>query len=189
MAIRRHRRTHSNGMTPQYVDMLEVGSLTRGASKGWLRMGSCVLPCALGRTGRTFSKREGDGGTPSGCWRPLIVLYRADRVARPRTGLPVRPIRPSDGWCDAPGDGNYNRVVRHPYPASAERLWRQDALYDLIVVLDHNQRPRIQGAGSAIFMHVARTGYQPTEGCVALSHRHLLHVLARMSDRTRLRIA
>jgi L,D-peptidoglycan transpeptidase YkuD (ErfK/YbiS/YcfS/YnhG family) len=90
----------------------------------------------------------------------------------------VRVIKPDDGWCDAVGDRNYNRRVRHPYPASAERLWRQDALYDVIVVLDHNRQPRVQGAGSAIFMHLARPGYRPTEGCVALARRHLLLVLA-----------
>jgi L,D-peptidoglycan transpeptidase YkuD (ErfK/YbiS/YcfS/YnhG family) len=129
-------------------------------------------------------KREGDGATPSGVWRLTQVLYRADRVQRPRTGLPVRPLKVDDGWCDAVGDRNYNRAVRHPYAASAERLWREDALYDVIVVLDHNQRPRVQGAGSAIFMHVARPGYRPTEGCIALARHHLLMVLANAGPET-----
>jgi L,D-peptidoglycan transpeptidase YkuD (ErfK/YbiS/YcfS/YnhG family) len=106
------------------------------------------------------------------------VLYRADRVPRPQTVLPARRLKTDDGWCDAVGNGNYNRWVRLPYPASAERLWRGDALYDLVIVLDHNRRPRMQGAGSAIFIHVARPGYQPTEGCVALALRHLLMLLA-----------
>jgi len=118
-------------------------------------------------------------------WRPVLVLYRADRMKRPRTLLPVRPLEPDDGWCDAIGDRNYNRPVRHPYPAGAERLWREDALYDLIVVLDHNRRPRVQGAGSAIFMHVARPGYRPTEGCIALARQHLLLVLAGAAPGTR----
>jgi L,D-peptidoglycan transpeptidase YkuD (ErfK/YbiS/YcfS/YnhG family) len=94
--------------------------------------------------------------------------------------LPVQRIRRMDGWCDAPGDRNYNRPVRHPYPASAERLWRDDALYDMVVVLRHNQRPRLRGRGSAIFMHVARPGYLPTEGCIALERGHLLRVLERL---------
>jgi len=152
-------------------------------------MGGLTLPCALGRSGRASSKREGDGATPSGIWRPVLILYRADRGQRPRSALPVRPLRPEDGWCDAVGDRNYNRWVRHPYPASAERLWRQDSLYDVIVVLDHNRCPRVQGAGSAIFMHLSRPGYRPTEGCVALARRHLLLVLATARRDTRIAIA
>jgi L,D-peptidoglycan transpeptidase YkuD (ErfK/YbiS/YcfS/YnhG family) len=89
-------------------------------------------------------------------------------------------MRRLDGWCDAPGDRNYNRPVRHPYPASAERLWREDELYDVLVVLGHNQRPRLRGGGSAIFMHVARPGYLPTEGCIALERGHLLALLERL---------
>ena len=96
----------------------------------------------------------------------------------PRTSLPARPVRPDQGWCDAAGDRNYNRPVRHPYPASAERLWRHDALYDLVVVLGYNDRPRVHGRGSAIFLHVAQPGYAPTEGCVALRRDHLVRLLA-----------
>jgi L,D-peptidoglycan transpeptidase YkuD (ErfK/YbiS/YcfS/YnhG family) len=107
------------------------------------------------------------------------VLYRSDRVRRPLTALPVRAIDKRDGWCDAAGDRNYNRPVRHPYAASAERLWRRDGLYDIIVVLAYNSRPRIKGRGSAIFLHVARPGYAPTEGCVALARPHLLRLIER----------
>ena len=147
-----------------------VGSL----AVGWQR-----YACALGKTGRRARKREGDHATPRGRWRILYVLYRPDRCRRPRTALPVRPIRPADGWCDASADRNYNRPVRLPYPASAERLWRDDGLYDIVVVLDHNTRPRCRDAGSAIFMHIARPDYAPTEGCVALSARDLTAVLLR----------
>jgi L,D-peptidoglycan transpeptidase YkuD (ErfK/YbiS/YcfS/YnhG family) len=110
------------------------------------------------------------------------VLYRPDRVQRPRLGLPVRVMRRSDGWCDDVDDGNYNRKVRLPYTASAETLWRDDRIYDVIVVLDHNRRPRSKGCGSAIFMHVAHPDYAPTAGCIALSLgdlRRLLGLLGR----------
>jgi L,D-peptidoglycan transpeptidase YkuD (ErfK/YbiS/YcfS/YnhG family) len=117
------------------------------------------------------------------------VLYRADRVQRPRTRLPVRRIGPRDGWCDAPGDRNYNRPVLHPYPVSAERLWRDDGLYDIVVVLDYNLRPRLRGRGSAVFMHVARPGYRPTEGCIALRQDHLRLLLARLAPGSILRTA
>jgi L,D-peptidoglycan transpeptidase YkuD (ErfK/YbiS/YcfS/YnhG family) len=116
------------------------------------------------------------------------VLYRADRVRRPATGLPVRPIAEGDGWCDAPADRNYNRPVQHPYPASAERLWRADHLYDLIVVLSHNGSPRMRGGGSAIFMHIARPGYAPTEGCIALRHEHLLRLVQRLGVGARVHV-
>lgn len=133
-------------------------------------------------------KREGDGATPFGSWRMLRVLYRADRIRRPQTGLPVRPMRLDDGWCDEPGDRNYNRPVRHPYPASAERLWREDNLYDIVVVLDHNQVPRVRGGGSAIFMHVAGPAFAPTAGCIALRRGDLVRVLRRLGRRAKVRI-
>lgn len=107
------------------------------------------------------------------------VLYRSDRVARPRTLLPVRAIRPGDGWCDDPRDRNYNRPVALPYPASAESLWRDDGLYNIVVVLDHNTRPRARGLGSAVFVHLAREGFEPTEGCVAFTEHDLRMLLAR----------
>jgi L,D-peptidoglycan transpeptidase YkuD (ErfK/YbiS/YcfS/YnhG family) len=159
---------------------MTVAGLAPRATRGVVKLGGLAFPCALGRSGRRALKREGDGATPMGRWRLLQVLYRADHVRRPATDLPVRQIAPRDGWCDAPADRNYNRPVRHPYPASAERLWRPDGLYDIVVVLSHNVRPRVRGGGSAIFMHVAQPGYSPTEGCVALRRAHLLRLLERL---------
>ncbi len=157
-----------------------IGGLAAGSTKGWIALGTLRWPCALGRSGRRAHKREGDGATPLGCFELLCVLYRSDQQRRPRTGLPVRRIQPSDGWCDASADRNYNRPVRLPYPASAERMWRDDRLYDLVVVLDQNTRRRMRGGGSAIFMHVARQGFAPTEGCIALKAPHLEQLLARL---------
>ena len=158
---------------------ITVRALSMGHRRGLLHCGGLGMRCALGRSGRRALKREGDGAMPLGTFELVRVLYRPDRGRRPRTGLPVAPIRPRDGWCDAVGDRNYNRPVRLPYPASAEQMWREDHLYDVVVVLGHNQRPRVQGAGSAIFMHLARPGYAQTEGCIALDRRHLLALLAR----------
>lgn len=156
---------------------LIVRSTAPANTRGRLSFGSVTLPCALGRSGRRSKKREGDGASPRGSFRLLQVLYRPDCVRRPSTGLPVREIRQQDGWCDDRRDRNYNRPVRLPYRASHECLWRTDNLYDLVVVLDHNTRPRVRGAGSAIFMHIARQGYTPTEGCVALAEPDLRRVL------------
>lgn len=160
-------------------DVLVTG-LSRSAPRGWLTWGACRYTAALGRTGRRALKREGDGATPIGRWQVLSVLYRADRVARPRTALPTARIMPASGWCDAPADRNYNRPVRLPYPTSAEALWRDDHLYDVVVILDHNRRPRVRGLGSAIFMHCASEGLRPTAGCIALARHQLVALLARL---------
>lgn len=167
---------------------LFVRALSRGSTRGLLTGAGFVRPCALGRSGRRALKREGDGTTPSGTFRLERVLYRPDRSPRPRTGLQLSILSPADGWCDASNDRNYNRPVRHPYPASAEMLWRSDGLYDVIVVLDCNRRPRIRGRGSAIFMHVARPGFEPTEGCIALRRSDLLQVLSRLKRGARIHI-
>ena len=135
--------------------------------------------CALGPAGvvPAAEKREGDGASPAGAWPLRRVLYRPDRRAAPETALPVQALRPDDGWCDAPDDPAYNRPVRLPYPASAEALWRDDGVYDLIVVLGHNDDPVVAGAGSAIFLHLAKPGYPPTQGCIALSAPDLERLL------------
>ncbi len=155
-----------------------VRALSAVRSAGNVTIGNLRLRCALGRAGRRVRKREGDGATPVGVFALREVLYRADRIPRPRTGLPLRPLRRDDGWCDCPSDRNYNRPVRHPYPASAERLWRPDGLYDLVVVLGYNDRPRTKGRGSAVFLHVAGDGLAPTAGCIAMARSDLLKLLA-----------
>jgi len=136
------------------------------------------LRCALGRSGVSRDKREGDGATPVGVFPFREVLFRADRIARPATALAVRAIAPDDGWCDDPASPDYNRPVRLPRAASHETLMRKDRLYDVIVVLGHNDDPVVPGLGSAIFLHVAAPGHAPTEGCVALALEDLLSVLA-----------
>jgi len=144
---------------------------------GTARWGARAMRCALGRAGVARDKREGDGATPIGVFPIRQVLYRPDRLAMPTTGLPVAAIAPSDGWCDDPEDADYNRKVVLPHRARCESLWREDHVYDLLAVLGHNDAPVVKGAGSAIFLHVAREGYAPTEGCVALDLDDLLAVL------------
>jgi L,D-peptidoglycan transpeptidase YkuD (ErfK/YbiS/YcfS/YnhG family) len=167
---------------------LVVRTLNTGAAEGWLSVGSVRVRCALGRSGVRCRKREGDGATPAGVWTIESGYFRADRLMRPRTGLVLSPIHELDGWCDAVADRNYNRFVRHPYAASAERLWRDDSLYDLIVVLSHNRRPRVRGLGSAVFLHVAGPRYQATEGCVAVARRDLIRMMPLLRRGARLHI-
>lgn len=146
------------------------------------------VPCVLGRGGIRRDKREGDGATPVGEFPLRRVLWRADRLERPETILPCQPIAPDDGWCDESADPAYNRPVRHPYPASAEHLWRDDPLYDVIVVIGHNDDPVVPGMGSAVFLHVARADGGPTAGCVAFARADLLRLLHDCEPDTRLRV-
>lgn len=139
--------------------------------------GARIWPCAVGRSGIAEKKGEGDGITPIGSWPLRQVYYRPDRLAEPKTLLPVSAMRPEWGWCDDPQDIGYNRLVELPYKARHERLWRDDRLYDLLVVLGYNDMPVVAGRGSAIFLHVARPGYEPTEGCVAFSLPDLQELL------------
>jgi L,D-peptidoglycan transpeptidase YkuD (ErfK/YbiS/YcfS/YnhG family) len=157
-----------------------VRARSRASTTGELSFGTLRFPCALGRSGCRALKREGDGATPVGCWAMRKVLYRADRLLRPRTCLPVARIGAHAGWCDAADDRNYNRPVRLPYAGRAERLWRIDGLYDVIVVLGYNDSARIRQRGSAIFLHVAQPGLAPTAGCIALARAHLLRLLAHL---------
>jgi L,D-peptidoglycan transpeptidase YkuD (ErfK/YbiS/YcfS/YnhG family) len=161
-----------------------VAPLAETRQRGILAAGTLTIPCALGRAGIRHHKRESDGATPAGGFRLVALLYRPDRVRRPATALPALPIRPHSGWCDDPGDRNYNRPVDLPYPASHERLWRDDHLYDLLVVLDYNLENPRPGAGSAIFLHLAAPGLTPTAGCVAIAPTAMRRLLARVGPRT-----
>jgi len=145
---------------------------------GWLDLPGRRVRCALGPAGVSGDKREGDGASPAGTFALRRVLFRPDRGGAPATRLPVRALTPRDGWCDDPADPAYNRPLTLPYPASAEALWREDHVYDLIVVLGHNDAPVVPGAGSAVFMHLAREAYAPTQGCVALARADLEALLA-----------
>ena len=157
-------------------------------SDGWLDAAGTRYPCALGHGGVTADKREGDGATPAGEFALRHLYYRPDRVARPRCGLETVPLTPIDGWCDDPDDRAYNRTVSLPYPARAERLWRWDGLYDLVIPLGYNDDPVVPGAGSAIFLHIARPDFASTEGCVALARAVLMALLPRFADGDTIRI-
>lgn len=139
---------------------------------------------SLGRSGVRADKREGDGATPIGRFPPRFVLYRSDRVGAPVTDLPVRPIRASDGWCDDPTSPDYNRLIALPHPAGHETLSREDHVYDLLLVIGHNDAPPVPGMGSAVFVHLARPDWSPTEGCVAFAEADLRDLLRKLDDRS-----
>jgi L,D-peptidoglycan transpeptidase YkuD (ErfK/YbiS/YcfS/YnhG family) len=164
---------------------LVVRKTRDGAMLDW---GAGERRCAIGRGGIGEKRGEGDGVTPAGVFPIRRVLYRPDRVSPPQTKLPVSAIAENDGWCDAPGDANYNKPVKLPYAAGHERMWRDDSLYDVVVILGFNDAPVMSGKGSAIFLHIARPDYGPTEGCMALALPDLLQVLEKLSPGDSIRI-
>ena len=188
MQSRRPPRAASRKRPPKPATLQQIRVRPRAgaASRGWLAAGHLRLPVALGRSGIRASKREGDGATPRGSFRLIRLWWRKDRGVRPRTLLPVRGIGKADAWCEDPGDRRYNRPIRLANAAAGDRLWRNDHLYDLMVELDHNTRPRVAGRGSAVFVHVARPGFRPTAGCVALAPAALRRLLVRVGPRTRI---
>jgi L,D-peptidoglycan transpeptidase YkuD (ErfK/YbiS/YcfS/YnhG family) len=155
---------------------------------GWLTAGGQTIKVALGRGGIRADKREGDGGTPRGTFRPRQVWWRADRHPRPATFLPVRAIGPEDAWCEDVSSRHYNQPVRLNSKQDGDRLRRDDHLYDFIIEIDHNTKPRVAGRGSAIFLHLARPNFSPTAGCVSMTKAAMLRLLKRLGPETRISI-
>jgi L,D-peptidoglycan transpeptidase YkuD (ErfK/YbiS/YcfS/YnhG family) len=168
------------------ISQLHVRVRKASDVSGRLQVGHVDVPCLIGRGGVTAMKREGDGATPRGTMRLLGLLRRGDRERRFASSLSQRAVAVVDGWCDAVADRNYNRPVKLPYGAGHEALWRVDAAYDAVVVLDWNISPRVKGRGSAIFFHLIRDGAEFTEGCVAVSAKDMRKILAVCGKGTRL---
>lgn len=153
-----------------------------------LTFGGKTYRCAIGKGGSSADKKEGDGCTPIGIFPLRACWYRADRMPAPVTALSLKAIQENDGWCDDPKSKDYNRHVNLPFALSHETLFRTDHVYDLIIPLGYNDDPVIAGKGSAIFMHIVRAGYEPTQGCVALAKADLLEVLKQCAPETRIEI-
>lgn len=170
------------------MNLIDVRPSPSNPRQGVLRAGPLSLRVALGKGGVGPLKREGDGRTPLASMQVISGFWRADRGARPVTALPMIPARKGMIWCDAPGHPVYNRPSRLPLNASHETICRDDHLYDICIVLDWNIRERKRGCGSAIFMHLARPGYTPTEGCIALQERDMRRLLRVVSTKTRIRL-
>jgi L,D-peptidoglycan transpeptidase YkuD (ErfK/YbiS/YcfS/YnhG family) len=182
------RRTAFKRAPPRAVSVIRVRRRPGARSEAILLAGGCAIAAVLGRTGIRADKREGDGATPRGRFRLVRLWWRADRLPRPRSRLAARRIEPALAWCEDPGDRRYNRPFRRSAKEPGDRLWREDHLYDLVIELSHNSRPRVAGRGSAVFLHVARPDRSPTAGCVALAAADLRRVLARVGPRTRIDI-
>ena len=152
-------------------------------SNGILYAENHVFPCLLGKNGITTRKVEGDMKTPAGQFRLLGGYYRKNRIGFIQSGLELAAIKPDMGWCDAPDSANYNRAVKLPFCGSHERLMREDSLYDIVIVMDHNYHRRIKGRGSAVFFHLTAEKNH-TAGCVGISRDAMLKLLPRLSTQT-----
>jgi len=166
--------------------LIRVRAAAGNPRRGWLTVGPHIVPVALGRGGIIANKREGDGGTPKGTFRPRQLWWRADRYPRPTTFLPVRAIGPGDAWCEDPASRHYNRPVRLGRGNGVDRLRRDDHLYDFIIEIDHNTSPRIAGRGSAVFLHLARPNFSPTAGCVSMTRSAMLQLLRQIGPDTKI---
>ena len=169
-------------------DVLIVQADSAETSRGWATLGARRWRCTVGEGGVREDKVEGDAATPSGEYPLRRIYFRNDRLVLPKVRLPARPIAEHDGWCDDPRSPTYNRLVHVPNDWSAEKMWREDGLYDLVVVVGYNDDPPEGEWGSAIFLHVAREDYAPTRGCVAFSQADLLELVPLIGPHTRLRV-
>ncbi len=165
------------------LTVLRVRSRAGDRARGWLTAGPFRIPCALGPAGIVRIKREGDRATPAGRFRLLWGYYRPDRPRPQAAGVPLKPMRRGQGWCEDPSSRRYNRPVDLPANDCTDRMWRNDRLYDLTFVLDHNFSRRAKGRGSAIFFHLARPGLAPTAGCVAIAPADMRKLAPRLARR------
>lgn len=179
-------RAYRTSLRDRPLSAIRVRAAARNRNRGWLIAGNNAIPVALGRGGIRSNKFEGDGGTPRGVFHPVRLWWRADRHARPRTFLPVRAITPNDAWCEDPADRRYNRPIQRSGGDVGDLLKRDDDLYDFIVEIDYNTRPRVARKGSAVFLHLARKSFSPTAGCVGMTKSAMLRLLSRIGPSTRI---
>lgn len=186
--MRSRANTYTYQTIPRDCPVREITIRTAAGNRqrGWLQLDGRAIPVALGRGGILTDKREGDGGTPRGVFHPVRLWWRADRHARPRTALPVRRITTVDAWSEDPADRHYNQPIQIRDGEPGDRLKREDHLYDFIIEIDHNTRPRIPGRGSAVFLHLARDNFAATAGCVGMTKRAMLRLLTRLGPETRI---
>ena len=155
---------------------------------GFLICQSQKYKCSIGFNGLSENKSEGDGCTPVGTFRINKILYRPDKINDFNFLLDTEVIGKLDGWCDDVNSKFYNQKILFPFESSAEHLYREDDLYDIVCVIDYNLNPIIKGKGSAIFLHVATDDYSPTEGCVAIKKEELLHIALSLDKETKITI-
>ena len=155
---------------------------------GYLKYKDLKFRCALGKAGIKKKTIEGDNITPKGIFKIVKIYYRPDKIKKIKTSIKKIKIRKNMGWCDDPKSCFYNQQIKLPNKYGHEKLYRNDNLYDLIVVLNYNINPIIKNKGSAIFLHIAKKSYQKTKGCIALKREHLIEIISKIKKNTKIKI-
>ena len=146
------------------------------------------LRCSIGKRGISIRKKEGDKRTPKGEFKLRYILYRKDRVFNLQTTLKKIKIDKKMGWCDDPKSSYYNKIIKYPFKYRSEKLWRKDNIYDIIIIIDYNLNPVIKNKGSAIFLHIAKRNYNPTDGCIAVSKKNIRLLVSKINKKTKIKI-
>ena len=155
---------------------------------GYLKYKNLKFRCALGKGGVKKKTMEGDNITPKGTFKIIKIYYRSDKIKKIETLIKKNKIKKNMGWCDDPNSRFYNKLINLPTKYSHEKLYRNDNLYDLIVVLSYNTNPIIKNKGSAIFLHIAKNSYRKTKGCIALKKNHLIKIISKIKKNTKIKI-
>jgi len=144
------------------------------------------IKCTIGKNGITEKKQEGDLKTPKGIFKLIKIFYRKDRIKIFKSSLKKYYIKKNIGWCDDPNSQYYNRLIKFPFRGSAEKLWRKDNIYDVIIVLNYNLNPIIKNKGSAIFLHICKKNYLPTKGCIGINKKDMMNLIINIKNNTKL---
>ena len=155
---------------------------------GYLKYKKMEFPCALGKGGVKKKTKEGDNITPKGTFKIIRIYYRPDKIKKFKTLVKKIKIKKNMGWCDDPTSHFYNKQIKLPTNLRHEKLYRNDNLYDLIVVLNYNTDPIIKNKGSAIFLHIAKKNLNKTRGCVAIKKENLIYLLSKIKKNTQIKI-
>jgi L,D-peptidoglycan transpeptidase YkuD (ErfK/YbiS/YcfS/YnhG family) len=157
-------------------------------NKNYLTYNNYKVKCALGKRGIGNKREEGDLITPKGNFKVKYILYRKDRIKQIQSKIKKISIKKDLGWCDDPLSKNYNKLIKIPSEYNYEKLYKKDNVYDIVLVLNYNMNPVVKNKGSAIFIHVAKENYKKTEGCVAIKKIHLLKIIKKLENNTKIKI-
>ena len=146
------------------------------------------LKCSIGKSGVTQSKKEGDLTTPKGLFGLGLLYYRKDKIKLLKCKIKKRVIKKSMGWCDDSKSKKYNQEISFPFKYGAEKLYREDKIYDIFINIKYNQFPIVKGKGSAIFLHLSNKKYKPTSGCVGIQKKDFLKILPLINKNTKISI-
>jgi L,D-peptidoglycan transpeptidase YkuD (ErfK/YbiS/YcfS/YnhG family) len=156
---------------------------------GYLKYKNFKFRCALGKNGIGKKIKEGDNITPRGTFKITKIYYRPDKIKKLITFFKKIKIKKNMGWCDDPKSKFYNKQIKLPSKFNHEKLYRNDRIYDLLVVLNYNTKPIVKNRGSAIFIHVAKKNYKATAGCIALKKNDLIKLLQVIKKNTKINIS